>query len=215
MATNQRSNTAAPRGISRKGTGDDGGSAQNVSTENYEKILETLNTKIDSRFEKFDVDTKTREVRSLELVGIFIGIVSFVSLTTQILSRISDVATAAFFVILLFCMQFALVVLFDMLIAKQTTEIDGITRPLPLFKDWRLWLILIVFGIGALSILGFWNRGLNPVAGTVEFEDAVEKKVENLCNNVVEQTTYSKQEVNDMVNSIKADLYELNKGQGN
>lgn len=128
------------------------------------------------------------QIRVIEVIGIFVALVTFVSVNVQIFNRVSSAETAAVFMVLMFCALAVFAVLLDILLVPRNGGFP-----------WSRWaaLFLLLFLAGG-SIVYSNNVSLNPVSDSLEFSRAVEKRIRDEVAIQVASSTFSKDEINVM-----------------
>lgn len=131
--------------------------------------------------------------KTIEALGIFVTLFTFISINISIFSRVSDMWSAGIFSFLIFCSLCGMIILLDMLLNKDNS-----------IRNFALFFILGVFILGAIGFLRGYT--LNPVPGTIEFENAVNRRIDEKINNLINSSSkdfYTKSEIDGFLNKLK------------
>lgn len=172
---------------------------EGVNKEDLNKLSSDFYTKLD----EYDKKADERQIRSIEALGVFVALFSFISVNIQIFNRISDAWSAGFFVLLIFSALSIMVILLDLLLVRTSDTIKN------LLHDFRLYLILLFVIIGIGSILSFRYFPLNPLPGNVEFEEILNKKVDDRINTIINERSYQKTDVDRLINESKKETQDF------
>lgn len=170
--------------------------------------LQELEKRVYERLRDSEKQADERQVRSVEVLGIFMAFLSFIAVNVQIFNRVSSAWSAGLFTLLMFCALAILVILMDIFL-KGGIEIDkkkkGLwDRFMDLLKDYRMQMIVLFVLIGGISILSLRNFPLNPVPGTIEFDDAINKKIGEQIDAKF-QNIYTQDQVNRIISSSSSE----------
>ncbi len=151
--------------------------------------LESLSLKV------YESDNRREEnqIKLIEVLGIFMALLAFISINVQIFSRVKDVLSAGLFIFLFFCLISILILIMDLVLnykQERSDKVDFI-----FYKDHRIISIMIFISVGLFSLYVLKDRSLNLVEGTLEFESAVENKLDKMVEETINDT-YTKDEVN-------------------
>jgi magnesium-transporting ATPase (P-type) len=119
--------------------------------------------KLDDREDKFDIKIDGRELRIMEVLSIFVVIITFVSTNITIFARIDSLATAVWFMILMtVCLTFLVSFLFLVLNNYRIVKVP--------FPKWGIFISIGAMLVLALALILFpsLNRPLNPASDTVQ-----------------------------------------------
>lgn len=181
------------------------GSSENVSKTD----LEATEKRIYSRLAESERIADERQVKSVEVLGIFMAFLSFIAVNVQIFNRVSSALSAGLFTLLMFCLLAILIILMDVFL-KGDIEIDrrkkGVHRLLEFLRDYRIQFILFFSFIALASIVMLRSFALNPVPGTIEFDDLVTKKIENKIEYELHNNIYTKDQIDEVVSFCGSDL---------
>lgn len=133
--------------------------------------------------------------RVIEALGIFVALFTFTSVEIQVFSRVSDLRSAGAFTILILFSLCTMVVLLDMLLIRQEEKNYS-----------RVWLILLFLIPLFVSVFLLGRFSLNPINGTIEFEQAVGKRIDEKIQKIIIENNkdfYAKTEVDKFLEGIK------------
>lgn len=123
-----------------------------------------------------------KQTRHLEVLAIFVAFFTFVSSAIQIFSRISDAVSAGLFLILIALLLCIFVVLIDWVVNREEAQ--------SLIKK-TAWVIGACIVIGLVTVISFVLSGvsLNPVQGTLQFDNDLERQIDKKIGIQVSGTT--------------------------
>ena len=152
------------------------------------KVKEAVNLReelgnLDSKIEKYDDKARDNQVKAIEALGIFVALFSFISINIQIFSRVSSARSAGVFMLLIFLALSSLIVLMDLLLIRHPENSKK------LFQDSRFYLMLSFLVIGAVLTCFFINFPLNPVEGTIEFDEVLNNKLDQKVKTISDLTS--------------------------
>lgn len=134
--------------------GEDSLETKQTITPSIEKVERDLRKSIDEIYNKFDKKIEEKEAKTTEILAIFITLFTFISVNINIFTRVSDVYTGIWFMLMMTaCSILILSVMFVVINSK---------------NDWKVWVAILV----ALCFLAFlilitisekWNPRLNEV----------------------------------------------------
>lgn len=127
-------------------------------------------------------DFDAKQTRHLEVLAIFVAFFTFVSSTIQIFNRISDAVSAGLFLILIALLLCIFVVLIDWVVNREEAK--------NLIKK-TAWVIGACIVIGLVAIISFVLSGtsLNPVQGTLQFDNDLEEQINKKIEIKISGTT--------------------------
>lgn len=165
--------------------------------------LEVLQKDFYARLDDYNKRADERQIKSIEALGIFVALFTFISVNIQIFSRLSDIWSAGLFVLLIFSALSIMIILLDLLLIRTPVTIINS------FRDFRLYLILLFVIIGIGSIISFRYFPLNPLPGNIEFEEILNKKVDDRINTLVNERSYQKTDVDRLINESKKETQDF------
>ncbi len=168
------------------------------SLKNKEKIIQKKTVLQEKRIADLENKIDERQVKSIEALGIFVALFSYISITIQIFSRITSAWSAGLFALLLLCALVILVIVLDLLLARTPRSLKD------LFFDFRIYLIFVFFMIAFLSICSLRNIPLNPVPDSINFENTVNKHIDDRIEALISEKTYSRMEVDSATSSLQS-----------
>lgn len=181
-----------------------GSTSPSAGTEGAKKNdLEKLEKDFYARLDDYNKRADERQIKSIEALGIFVALFTFISVNIQIFSRLSDIWSAGFFVLLIFSALSIMIILLDLLLIRTPDTIKNS------FHDFRLYLILFFVIIGIGSIISFRYFPLNPLPGNIEFEEILNKKVDDKINTLINERSYQKTDVNRLINESKKETQDF------
>jgi len=130
----------------------------------------------------------------IESLGIFVALFTFISINISIFNRISDLWSAGIFIFLIFCAIAMMIVLMDFLLIKHNNK--------KFLQDTRIRLLFIFFIIAFLSIFSLRYFPLNPLPGSIEFENKFNKQINDKINNSIDDNNknyYTSQNLNEIL----------------
>jgi hypothetical protein len=161
---------------------------------------------LDAKVERIDKKADEGQIKAIEALGIYVALFSFISVSIQVFSRISNAASAGLFILLIFCSLAILIVLIDILL--NSTKVVTVFWKL----DSRYWLIIALFilgavAIGSVTLLKF--QSLNPIIETSEFQNtldnAIDKRIDRLKDENIKNSTDTSQKImQDFKDCIKS-----------
>lgn len=193
----------------QSGKGNTGTSFPSGGSDSVAQIsdLQDLETKFYTKLEEYDKKADERQIKSVEVLGIFVAFFSFISVSIQIFNRISSVWSAGLFVLLIFCALAIIIVLIDILLKLNDKSRDF----KDIFYDFRFILIVVFLLVGIVSVIVLRNFPLNAVYGTIEFEEAVNRRIDDKINgnmdNFIKKNDFKT--IEDKLNSIEIKYLEL------
>lgn len=165
--------------------------------------LEKLEKDFYARLDDYNKRADERQIKSIEALGIFVALFTFISVNIQIFSRLSDIWSAGLFVLLIFSALSIMIILLDLLLIRTPETIKNS------FRDFRLYLILLFVIIGIGSIISFRYFPLNPLPGNIEFEEILNKKVDDRINTLINERSYQKTDVDRLINESKKETQDF------
>lgn len=199
MVKSTQIKTSANTASSKTSINNVGSSGNSASQED----LSDLEKKFYNKLEEYDKKSDDRQIKAIEALGIFVALFSFISISIQIFNRISSAWSAGLFVLLIFCSLSLMIILLDLLLIRSPININGFSH------DFRFYLILLFVLIGVGSIISLRQFSLNSLPGTVEFEEALDKKVDNKINILIREQSYQKSEIDNFITESKNDTRTL------
>lgn len=149
-----------------------------------EKILDA-DKKLENSQKETEKKIEDKQTKSIEILGIFVALFSYISITIQIFNRVSDAWSAGLFALLLLCSLLVLVFVQNLLLGDKPKS----------FWDYRVLIIIFIFLVSGGTIFALKNVPLNPVPATIEFQDLLESKVSEKIERSVSDNTYTKDEI--------------------
>ena len=170
--------------------------------ESIEQSKADLSEMIEQQIDTVKKDNEDRQVKSIEALGLFVALFTYISVSIQIFNRIQDVITAALFNVLIFCGLAGMVVLLNLLLNRSNSESDisqvSKKNGQNIFLRILLGLLFVVVIDLVLMSLG---GHLNPVQGTVEFDKSYEDRVKKYIADYASTTLYTKEQVQALASS--------------
>lgn len=149
---------------------------------------------VEERLEEQEKRLKKREARTIEALAIFVALFSFISVSIQIFNRVSSAVGAGLVVFLIFCTLSSIIVLLDMLIFRKNWNLASS------LKNFKTWLFIIFIALAISSVFFLRKVPINPVKGSIDFEESLEKKIDNKINSSLNKNFYSKDEIHSIIN---------------
>lgn len=153
--------------------------------------LEKQVSKIEDKIVRFDEKIQDSNLKVIETLGIFVALFTFVSVSFNIFSRISDLWSAGIFVLLIFFVLSLMILLLDILLNRQKNLLD--------FR-FILFTLFIILMIGSLYLLRSFP--INPIPNTLEFETSIDKKLDSKIENYLNENNknfYHKLEIDRLL----------------
>lgn len=137
------------------------------------KDLEKQTSKIEDKLDRFDDKIKDSNLKTIETLGIFIALFSFVSVSFNIFNRIADLWSAGIFSLLVFFALSLMIILLDILL----------NRPQGQGLDFRFMLIVLFVILIGISLYFLRFFPINPIPNTLEFEASIDTKLDSKIEN--------------------------------
>ncbi|MFA5947056.1 MAG: hypothetical protein WC813_03450 [Patescibacteria group bacterium] len=169
----------------QRGVASQAGSGNVPSLNDFQTLRADLVAKIDD----YDKRADERQIRSIEALGVFVALFTFVSVSIQIFGRIADAWSAGLFIVLIFCAMTLFILVMDLVLIK---KIEGLS-------DVRmiLFCVLILLGIGSVCLLRF--APLNPPPESIEFQRLLDQRIESRLEDSNNEYIYTRDQVDVML----------------
>lgn len=165
--------------------------------------LTALEKKFYDKLEEYDKKSDDRQIKAIEALGIFVALFSFISINIQVFSRISSAWSAGLFMVLIFCALSMMLVLLDLLLIRTPDKVEDLKH------DHRVYLMLSFVVIGGMTVFSLRSFPLNPLPGSIEFEEVLNTKVSEKINFLIDDKTYPKASVDQMMIKSQGDIQNL------
>lgn len=150
------------------------------TADKFEKQVKKVEDKHQARLDEYDLKAEERQIKSIEALGIFVALFSYISVTIQIFSRVSSAWNAGLFMFLIFCGLALMVILMDILLIKPPRTSANV------FKDYRLGLIVLFLLVAAVCLYVLRNMALSPIQGSVDFEKSLDVRIDEKIDLIIE-----------------------------
>ena len=107
--------------------------------------------------------------------------------------------------LLIFCSLSLMIILLDLLLIKSPNTIKEF------FNNYRFYLILLFVVIGVGSIMSLRYFPLNPLPGSIEFEEVLNKRVDDKINILINDRSYQKIDIDRLINESKKETIDFKK----
>jgi hypothetical protein len=147
-------------------------SSQSQIVDDVEKTTKAVESTLEQV--KDDVkEIKKQQVRLIEVLGIFFALFTLISMNIQIFSRVSDIASAGLFSILIFCIVVEMIVISDYLLFSKDNKMHRSKHAL-------LGIGTLTLGIVTVGCFYLSKFPLNPIENSPELNGAIDKRISEL-----------------------------------
>lgn len=152
---------------------------------------------------EFNKKLKEKEARTIEVLAIFVALFSFISVSVQVFNRVSTAEGAGLIILLIFCTLASMIILLDMLLFHKNWSWKKIK------KNGKARFFGFFILIACISVFLLSGEHLNPVKGTIEFQESLDEKVTSKIHSEFQNEFYSKKELETKLEKINKKIEDI------
>lgn len=159
--------------------------------------LEERADKIEGKIDNFDEKIKDSNLKTIETLGIFVALFTFVSVSFNIFNRISDLWSAGIFTLLVFSALSLMVLLLDILVKGENIGWKILIS--------RILLACLFVGFTVLSLYFLRDFPVNPTPAPLEFEAGISQWLQDKLEVSLNKNNgnfYNKAEVDNLLKQL-------------